>query len=61
LPSDSAPPTSRSPLFPDLIRRFGQQDRSLLTEQWSLLQRLSGAIEHYIEARIDEQVARKAR
>jgi hypothetical protein len=59
-PSPLAPslpaPTTNQPFLPDLLRRFGQQDRNLLMEQWTVLQRLAGAIERYIEARVVEQV-----
>src|SRR5919108_1314472 len=41
-----------TPLAPDLFRRFGEQDRNLLVQQWDLLQRLTGAIERYVEAHV---------
>jgi hypothetical protein len=49
-------PTIKQPVLPDLLRRFGQQDRNLLDEQWTVLQRLAGAIERYVEARVVEQL-----
>ena len=57
-PSTALLPT-QPPLGPDLLRRFGQQDRNLLVEQWDLLQRLTGAIERYVEARVIEQIDKK--
>ena len=54
-PSAAAPPMNQ-PVLPDLLRRFGQQDRNLLDEQWTVLQRLAGAIERYVEARVVEQL-----
>ena len=50
-----APVASRPALGPELLRRFGQQDHRLLVEQWDVLQRLTGAIERYVEARIAER------
>jgi hypothetical protein len=41
-------------LGPELLRKFGRQDHDLVVEQWDVLQRLTRAIEHYIEARIQE-------
>ena len=53
------PPSSRAAsqpgLGPELLRKFGQQDHDLLVEQWDMLQRLTGAIERYVEARITER------
>jgi len=57
-PSRAAAP-AQTPFGPDLLRKFGQQDRNLLIEQWSLLQRLTGAIERYVEARVVEQIEKK--
>ena len=54
----AAAPTG-APLGPELFRKFGQQDHALLVEQWDLLQRLTGAIEHYVEARVMEQIDKK--
>jgi hypothetical protein len=58
-PPSASAPTSHEPLLPELFRRFGQQDRSLLTQQWEILQALGGAIERYLEARVLEQLAKK--
>lgn len=52
-------PSTRAPLAPELFRQFGQQDRNLLVEQWTLLQRLTGAIERYVEDRVIEQIEKK--
>jgi hypothetical protein len=52
-----APP--RQALGPELFQKFGQQDRNLLIDQWSMLQRLTGAIERYVEARVTEQFDKK--
>ena len=46
-------------LGPALFQKFGQQDRNLLVEQWDILQRLTGAIERYVEARVQEQLGKK--
>jgi hypothetical protein len=54
LPS-TVPTASRPGLGPELFRKFGQQDRHLLLEQWDMLQRLTGAIERYVEARLAER------
>jgi hypothetical protein len=50
---------SRPALGPELFQKFGQQDRNLLIDQWSMLQRLTGAIERYVEARVTEQFDKK--
>ena len=50
---------TQTPIGPDLLRTFGQQDRNLLIEQWDLLQRLTGAVERYVEARVIEQIEKK--
>ena len=55
----AAAPHSGLPLGPELFQRFGQQDRNLLVEQWDILQRLTGAIERYVEARVAEQFEMK--
>ena len=47
--------TSKPDLGPELLRKFGQQDRELVIEQWDVLRRLTGAIEHYIEAQVNER------
>ena len=50
---------SRPALGAELFQKFGQQDRNLLVEQWNILQRLTGAIERYVEARVTEQLDKK--
>ena len=57
VPPRAAPTAASSPpaLGPELFRRFGQQDHQLLVDQWDILQRLTGAIERYVEARINER------
>ena len=55
----AATPTPRPPLGPDLLRRFGEQDRNLLLEQWGILRRLTGAIERYVEERVRDQIDRQ--
>ena len=55
-PSPRATPVASRPgLGPELFRKFGQEDHNLLVDQWDMLQRLTGAIERYVEARIAEQ------
>ena len=57
-PRATAAPSNDPPaLGPELLRKFGQQDHDLVVEQWSMLQRLTGAIERYIEARIGERLS----
>jgi hypothetical protein len=51
----SVPVASRPALGPELLRKFGQQDHHLLVEQWDMVQRLTGAIERYVEARVTER------
>ena len=51
------PAPSPPALGPELLRKFGQQDHALLVEQWDILQRLTRAIERYVEARIVERIA----
>ena len=57
-PSSAGAPI-KTPLLPDLFRRFGEQDRNLMTQQWDVLQRLGGALEHYVESRVIEQLQKK--
>ena len=57
-PAPAAPP-ARPALGPELFQKFGQQDRNLLIDQWDILQRLTGAIERYVEARVTEQLEKK--
>jgi hypothetical protein len=56
-PPSASPAVSPPALGPDLLRKFGQQDHQLLVQQWDILQRLTRAIERYVEARIAEQIA----
>lgn len=58
-PSASATATARLSLVPELFQKFGKQDRNLLVEQWDILQRLTSAIERFIEARVAEQFDKK--
>src|SRR5258708_29663818 len=55
-PPRPTPPGIGAPgLGPELFRKFGRQDHDLVIEQWDILQRLTGAIERYIEARVTER------
>jgi hypothetical protein len=59
-PPAATPPTSAKPgLGPELFQKFGREDRNLMVEQWGILQRLTAAIESYVEARIHEQLGTK--
>jgi hypothetical protein len=58
-PAALAPSPVRPGLGPDLFQRFGREDRNLMLEQWGILQRLTAAIETYVEARVHEQLGRK--
>jgi hypothetical protein len=59
-PRPSAVPAAGLPaLGPELLRKFGQQDHDLVVEQWGVLQRLTRAIERYVEARISEGLGSK--
>jgi hypothetical protein len=59
-PSPPPAPVASAPgLGPELFRKFGQQDHNLLVEQWDMLQRLTGAIERYVEDRFAEQFRTK--
>lgn len=53
----AAPVAGPSGVGPELLRKFGQHDHDLVVEQWAMLQRLAGAIERYIEARINERLS----
>ena len=60
VPPRPAPPSASPPgLGPELFRKFGQQDRDLAIQEWDMLQRLTGAIEHYVEAQIAERFPKK--
>jgi len=55
-PRRPSPPAATAPgIGPELFRKFGQQDHDLVVEQWDMLRRLTGAIEHYIEAQLGER------
>jgi hypothetical protein len=58
-PAVATPSPSKPGLGPELFQKFGNEDRNLLVEQWGILQRLTTAIESYVEARIHEQMGRK--
>jgi len=58
-PAVVTPSPSKPGLGPELFQKFGNEDRNLLVEQWGILQRLTTAIESYVEARIHEQMGRK--
>jgi hypothetical protein len=51
-PSSASAPTSRTALNPDLLSKFGRQDRGLMNSQWDILRRLIGAMEQYLEHRV---------
>jgi hypothetical protein len=52
-PSPAA--SSASGIGPELFRKFGRQDHDLVIEQWDMLRRLMGAIEHYVEAQVSQR------
>jgi hypothetical protein len=59
-PPRPTPPSASPPgLGPELFRKFGQQDHALAIQEWDILQRLTGAIERYVEAQIAERFAKK--
>jgi len=55
----AAPSPVKPGLGPDLFQKFGREDHNLMVEQWDILQRLTAAIESYIEARVHEQLGSK--
>jgi hypothetical protein len=57
--SPVATPTSPLRFGPDLLRKWGEQDRNLLLEQWEILRRLTAAIERYVAERVLDQVDRR--
>jgi hypothetical protein len=60
VPPRPIPPSASPPgLGPELFRKFGQQDHSLAIQEWEILQRLTGAIERYVEAQIAERFPKK--
>ena len=54
-----ATPATPAPLVPEVFAKFGQQDHNLVLQQWDLLQRLTTAIGRYVEARVNEQLAKR--
>ena len=58
-PAAAAPSSTKPGLGPELFQKFGSEDRGLLLEQWAVLQRLTVAIESYVEARVREQLGTK--
>ena len=58
-PAVVTPSPTKPGLGPELFQKFGREDRNLLTEQWGILQRLTTAIEAYVEARVHEQMGTK--
>ena len=59
-PRPPAPPSASPPgIGPELFRKFGRQDHDLAVQEWDVLQRLVGAIEHYVEAQITERFPTK--
>jgi hypothetical protein len=50
----AAPSPSRPSLGAELFARFGQQDRNLLVDQWDIVQRVTAAVEQYIEEKLNE-------
>ncbi|MEA2635593.1 MAG: hypothetical protein QOH92_2360 [Chloroflexota bacterium] len=58
-PAATAPLPAKPGLGPELFQKFGREDRNLLVEQWGILQRLTTAIEAYVEARVHEQMGTK--
>lgn len=55
-PSASPPEPS---VGPELFRKLGEQDHKLLLEQWDVVQRLSRAIERYVEDRLLQQTQKR--
>jgi hypothetical protein len=55
----ATPSSSKQGLGPELFQKFGREDRGLMLEQWAILQRLTVAIESYVEARLHEQLGKK--
>jgi hypothetical protein len=58
-PTAAASPATKPGLGPELFQKFGREDRGLMLEQWAVLQRLTAAIESYLEARLHEQLGKK--
>ena len=55
----AAPPSAKPGLGPELFQKFGSEDRNLVVEQRGILQRLTTAIETYVEERLHEQLGKK--
>jgi hypothetical protein len=58
-PASTAPSPANPGLGPELFQKFGREDRNLMVEQWGILQRLTAAIESYVEARVHQQLGTK--
>lgn len=58
-PAGAAPSSTKPGLGTELLQKFGREDRGLMLEQWANLQRLTTAIESYVEARVHEQLGKK--
>jgi hypothetical protein len=58
-PAAAVAPATKPALGPELFQKFGREDRGLMLEQWAVLQRLTAAIESYVEARLYEQLGKK--
>jgi len=58
-PSAAAPSSTNPGLGPELLQKFGREDRGLMLEQWTIVQRLTTAIESYVEARLHEQLGKR--
>jgi hypothetical protein len=58
-PAAAAPPSTKPGLGPELLQKFSREDRGLMLEQWAILQRLTTAIESYVEARVHEQLGKR--
>jgi len=50
----ASPSPSRPSLGAELFTRFGQQDRNLLVDQWEIIQRVTGAVEQYLEEKLNQ-------
>ncbi|TMC63145.1 MAG: hypothetical protein E6J16_10045 [Chloroflexota bacterium] len=58
-PSAAAPSSTNPALAPELLQKFRREDRGLMLEQWTIVQRLTTAIESYVEAQVHEQLGKK--
>jgi hypothetical protein len=59
-PAPPAPASTRPPFGVELFSRVGQQDHRLVREQWDLLQRLTRAIERYVEDRLVQPLPKRS-